>query len=73
MFEVGMKIQYVVGINGHTLLVYCCADTSYRFSIIDMTGKSHTCPHSFPSVSSATFMGTAAIQQTFNSDLSSEQ
>ena len=65
---VGMKIQSVVGINGHTLLVYCCANTSYRFSVVDLTGKSYTCDTSFPSADSAKFMGVAAIEHVMESE-----
>ena len=57
-----ITIETLVGINDHTLLVYCDSHKMYYFSIINTLGKTHTCDSSFPTLSSAKFMGISAIE-----------
>ena len=58
-----MIIETMVGIDDYTLLVYRCADKMYRFSIANENGNTYTCNSSFPTLSSAKFMGVSAIER----------
>ena len=56
-----ITIETLVGINDFTLMVYCDVNKMYYFSIINASGKTYTCDSSFPTLSSAKFMGISAI------------
>ena len=57
-----MNIKTLVGIKDCTLVVYCDLDRMYRYSITS-NEETYTCASNFPTLSSAKFMGVAAVER----------
>ena len=58
-----MNIKTLVGIKDCTLVIYCGLDRLYRYSITSTEGETYTCASNFPTLSSAKFMGVAAVER----------
>ena len=58
-----MNIQTLIGIKDCTLVIYCDLDRLYRYSITSTGGETYTCNSNFPTLSSAKFMGVAAVER----------
>ena len=58
-----IKISSVIGINDCILLIYYCIDNMYRFSVVNKMGKTYTCKDSFPTLSSAKFVGVSITER----------
>lgn len=59
-----IKIAALIGINNCILAVYHSSyDQMYRFSIANESRKTYTCDSSFPTLSSAKFMGISITER----------
>ena len=59
-----IKIAALIGINNCILSVYySCYDRMYRFSVVNESGKTYTCDNSFPTLTSAKFMGISITEK----------
>jgi hypothetical protein len=61
LFEGLMKIQYVIGINGYTLLIYRSLARQYGYSIIDFSGISFDFDSIYATLEEATIEGRTAV------------
>jgi hypothetical protein len=59
----GIKISALIGVNECILAVYYCNDRTYHFSVVNARGRIYTCDTSFPTLSSAKFMGISVTER----------
>lgn len=58
-----IKLSSLIGINDCILAVYYCDDQTYRFSVVNTMGRTYTSDNSFPTLSSAKFMGISVTER----------
>ena len=58
-----MTIETLIWISGCVISVYCCADKTYRFSIVNVVGETFTCGSNFPNFDSADFMAKRTVKK----------
>ena len=58
-----MTIENLIWISGCVISIYCCADKTYRFSIVNAVGETFTCSSYFPNFSSAEFMAKRTVRK----------
>ena len=58
-----MTIETLIWVSDCVLSIYCCANKTYRFSIVNAVGETFTCNSYFPNFNSAEFMAKRAVRK----------